>query len=433
MKRYKLTLYLLVVSLLMTQALAQKPKVSVWIEDNDTTQCYIDTLSTYNSDSSMAEVEFVPQANQWDVTRTALAGGSGPDIVVTPGPSFVYELAKAGLLLPMDDYTRGLGWDKDIVSWALSLGSVDGKLYSIPVELETMILYYNKTLFEQNGWSPPKTMDDLMTLAQTIQDAGITPFSGSNSEWRPANEWYASAFFNAVSGPQAVYEALSGTRPWTDATFVDAISALDSLQQNGWISGGLENYYTLTTDEYWNAFGKGEAAMVIEGSWAMGTIANYFGDAAGNSNDWDWVPFPSVSGEETFAIGVGSTYSINASSKVTDAAADYLSFFFSPETQASLTETCGFAPAPVRLTSDMLSGLDSRRARLYETISKASDAGNYGYLTWTFWGPKSDVYIYEEIEKVWGGEMTVEDYLAGLNDIASQELAANETPPLPAR
>ncbi len=426
-------IYIVMICLLVTLGFAQKPKVSVWIEDSDTAQCQIDTLSTYNSDSSMAEVEFVPQANNWDVIRTALAGGSGPDVVITPGPSFVFELAKAGLLLPMDEYTRGLGWDKNIVSWALSLGSVDGTLYSIPVELETMILYYNKTLFEQNGWTPPKTIDELMTLAQTIQDAGIMPFSGSNSEWRPANEWYASAFFNAVSGPQAVYEALNGTRPWTDEAFVKAISDLDSLQQNGWISGGLENYYTLTTDEYWNAFGSGQAAMVIEGSWAFANIGNYFGDAAGNTNDWDWVPFPSASGEDTFAIGVGSTYSINASSKVPDAAADYLSFFFAPETQASLTANCGFAPAPVRLTSDMLSGIDERRARLYETISKASDAGNYGYLTWTFWGPKSDVYIYEEIEKVWGGEMTVEDYLAGLNDIASQELSANETPPLPAR
>lgn len=427
------TIYTVIICLLVTLGFAQKPKVSVWIEDSETAPCYVDTLSSYNSDSAMAEVEFVPQANNWDVVRTALAGGSGPDVVITPGPSFVFELAKAGLLLPMNEYTKGLGWDQDIVSWALSLGSVDGTLYSIPVELETMILYYNKTLFEQNGWTAPKTIDELLALAQTIQDAGITPFSGSNSEWRPANEWYASAFFNAVSGPQAVYEALSGTRPWTDETFVEAIDALDALQQNGWISGGLENYYTLTTDEYWNAFGSGEAAMVIEGSWAFSTIGNYFGDAAGNSNDWDWVPFPSASGDETFAIGVGSTYSINSSSKVPDAAADYLSYFFSPETQASLTANCGFAPAPVRLTSDMLSGIDERRARLYETISKASDAGNYGYLTWTFWGPKSDVYIYEEIEKVWGGEMTVEDYLAGLNDIASEELAANETPPLPAR
>ncbi len=433
MNQHKTRLFLMIICLMATLSVAQKPKVTVWVEDNDTVQCSIDLLSTYNSETSVGEVEFVAQANQWDVTRTALAGGSGPDIVITPGPSFGFELAKAGFLLPMDDYTASMGWGKDMASWALSLGSVDGKLYSIPVELETMILYYNKTLFEQNGWTAPKTMDELMTLAQTIQDAGIMPFSGSNSEWRPANEWYASAFFNAVAGPQAVYEALSGTRPWTDAAFVDAIGALDALQQNSWISGGLENYYTITTDEYWNAFGAGEAAMVIEGSWAMGNIGDNFGEAAGNSNDWDWVPFPSASGEDTFAIGVGSTYSINASSKVPDAAADYLSFFFSPETQASLTETCGQAPAPVRITSDMLSEIDPRRAKLYDTISKASDAGNYGYLTWTFWGPKSDVYIYEELEKVWGGDITVEDYLSGLNDIASQELAAGETPPLPTR
>ena len=42
---------------------------------------------------------------------------------------------------------------------------------------------------------------------------------------------------------------------------------------------------------------------------------------------------------------------------------------------------------------------------------------DYGYTTWTFWPPKSETYLIEEIEKVWAGDMTVEEYLQGLQDI----------------
>ena len=91
------------------------------------------------------------------------------------------------------------------------------------------------------------------------------------------------------------------------------------------------------------------------------------------------------------------------------------------------------APAPVRISADMLEGIDERQARLFEAIGEASDAGNYGYLTWTFWPPRSDVYIYEEIELLWDGQITVEDYLAGLNDVFAEELAAGDIPPIPLR
>ena len=132
--------------------------------------------------------------------------------------------------------------------WALDLGKANGKLYSIPNEIETLVLYYNKTLFEENGWEPPKTMDELMTLAaDRSSDAGIIPFAHANPEWRPANEWFVGEFLNhGAGGPQKVYDALTGKAKWTDPDFVDALTELNDMQQNGWFMGGLDRYYTLT-------------------------------------------------------------------------------------------------------------------------------------------------------------------------------------------
>ncbi|MFN8452340.1 MAG: extracellular solute-binding protein [Anaerolineae bacterium] len=59
------------------------------------------------------------------------------------------------MLLPLDDYAaQYLAGADAFVPWAMSLSNVNGKLYSLPDQLETLILYYNKTLFEEHGWTP---------------------------------------------------------------------------------------------------------------------------------------------------------------------------------------------------------------------------------------------------------------------------------------
>ena len=418
-------------------AKVEKQKLTFWFNPpsgGESTSCFVDTVVTpFNEQSDTVFIDAVAQPNAWDATRTAIAGGAGPDIVVTPGPSFAFELAQAGQLLALDDFSDQFSWPDVFVPWALNLGKVDGKTYSLPDELETLVLYYNKTLFEANGWTPPKTVDDLMALAATISKAGVIPFSHANAEWRPSNEWFVGEMLNHVAGPQKVYEALTGKREWTDPDFLQAVQDLDQMQQQGWFMGGLDRYYTATGDERHAAFGNGDAAMNIEGTWFLNGIDTFFGEAAGNNNEWDWVPVPSTSGDAIYDVGSGSTWSINKNTANPEAAAEFLTYFFKPETQAKRLVACSTAPAPVRLNKDALGAIDPRAAGIYTDLGRASDANNYGYTTWTFWPPKSDVYIYEEIEKVWAGDMTASDYLQGLQDLFAEELAAGDIPPIPKR
>ena len=152
-----------------------RPTVTVWFNAGSQPSCTAPLITEgFNSTSQTAQVEITDVPEMWDVARTAVAGGGGPDVVISPGPSFVYEMAAANLILPLDDYAAALGWNDSFVPWALSLGTVDGTLYSLPNELETLILYYNKTLFEENGWEPPTTIDELMADDyQIIQPGGV--------------------------------------------------------------------------------------------------------------------------------------------------------------------------------------------------------------------------------------------------------------------
>lgn len=417
-----------------TPAAAQDGKLTLWYDTvggAETAECIVaNAIDPFNAQGGV-QVEATLQPNNWDATRTALAGGAGPDIVVTPGPSFVYELAKSGQLLSLDQFAAQMGWSESFVPWALDLGKVNGQLYSLPTEVETLVLYYNKTLFDEQGWTPPKTYDELMAVAQAAADADIIPFAHVNKEWRQANEWFVGEFLNhGAGGPTKVYEALSGTTPWTDQSFVDSLNLLNQMQQNGWFMGGLDRYYTGTFDDASAALAAGEAAMKIEGTWFQSDAQTFFGESG---QEWGWVPVPSADGQAYYDLGIGSTYSINAKSGNPEGAANFINYYFSPEMQAKLAVTCGLAPAPVTISPDQLTGLDSRYGEILNALNTASAQNNYGYTTWTFWPPKTETYLIEEIEKVWAGDMTVEEYLQGMQAQFDQEKAAGENPPLPTR
>jgi len=418
-------------------ASGEKVKITHWFNITDggeMANCIIDNIvKPFNAQNASIEVEAVTMANVWDASKTAIAGGAGPDLFDTPGPSYALAFARAGQLVPLDEYAKKYGWGERFAPWALNLGMVDGKLYSLSTEVETVVLYYNKTLFEQKGWTPPKTLDELAALAEAAQKEGIIPFASGNAEWKGVNEWLVGEWFNRIAGPQKVYDALTGKAKWTDPEFVKAVEMLTDMQRKGYFMGGLEKYYTATSDEFHSAFGSGKAAMNIEGTWFLPFIDNFFGEKANNTNDWGWVPMPSQDGKPLFNMAVGSTYSINKNTKNPDAVAEYLNYLFLPETQASYLTKCGLAPAAVKLDAASLQGLDPRRIEVLETLDRAAREGGYGYTTWTFWPAKTNTYLIEEIEKVWSGAITAQQYLEGMQKLFDEEVKAGAIPPIPVR
>jgi raffinose/stachyose/melibiose transport system substrate-binding protein len=418
-----------------THALAAQdaPKITFWLDitgGSDTAECLIDGVIKEYNDLGGIQVEATMQANGWTATQTALAGGAGPDIVVTPGPSLSLALGKAGQVLDLSAYAEQYAWADSFTPWALELGKVGDQLVAIPNEIETLVLYYNKTLFDANGWTPPTTFDEMTALAQTINDAGIMPFAHTNAEWKGANEWFVGEFLNHGAGPDKVYQALTGEIEWTDQAFVDALTVLNDYQQNGWFMGGLDRYYTTPSADATAALAYGDAAMKIEGTWLISDALTFFEESG---QEWDWVPMPSTDGAEIYDIGIGSTYSINANSSQADAAAEFLSAYFSAEFQAKTVSHCGMPPAPIEIPAELLADLDERQARGIERLNAASDQGNYGYTTWTFWPPATETYLIEEVEKVWAGDNTVVEYLQGIQDSFVAETAAGNVPPIPAR
>ncbi|MEQ1843786.1 MAG: hypothetical protein ABL994_25565, partial [Verrucomicrobiales bacterium] len=82
---------------------------------------------------------------------------------------------------------------------------------------------------------------------------------------------------------------------------------------------------------------------------------------------------------------------------------------------------------------DMLTRLDPRHAAILAGLNQASVTNTFGFSTSTFWPPKTELHLIEEIEKVWAGDMTSNDYLQGMQSLLDEELAAGDVPSIPVR
>jgi multiple sugar transport system substrate-binding protein len=108
-------------------------------------------------------------------TTATLAGSSGTyDIVETYG-FVIPQYGSQNKLAPLDDYFSKYADTyklNDISKDMRAAMTYNGKLYALPMQAQMYIMAYRKDVFDQLSLQPPKTFDELRTVAKTIQDKG---------------------------------------------------------------------------------------------------------------------------------------------------------------------------------------------------------------------------------------------------------------------
>ena len=282
-----------------------------------------------------------------------------------------------------------LGWNDRVLPVFLELGKYNGKLYALPKTYETLGLFYNKTLFDDEGWTPPTTIAELEMLADAMLAKGIVPFAAGNADWRPTNEHYVSIVINSVAGPDNVFKALTGEIPWTAEPFVKAIDTLNAWWQKGYFG---PNYFSLTGEQAfaqvqpdrpaWRrpAPGTSERAALLPAEQCRAGLRR--------------LPQRSrASGAPVFALGIGSTFSIAATSQNPDGAAAVIDYVFSDKFYGDMNRS-GRASGTCRCATSPRSSIGDKVLPLYtetmKTLAASVDAKQYGYTTWTFLPPATD-------------------------------------------
>jgi len=126
-------------------------------------------------------LQTAPIDSMRSVLQTQLRSGEGPDVFRWgSGPSFGGALIEAGLVMDLTDAYEQNGWE--VYDFAKEQVTVDGKVYAIPGEPETIGVFYNKEVLDNLGIAEPTSLAELDQAAAAAKAAGFVPFAVSDQE-----------------------------------------------------------------------------------------------------------------------------------------------------------------------------------------------------------------------------------------------------------
>ena len=151
----------------------------------------------FNAENPDIEVEAVYTGNYDDTVtkiQTAAQGGNPPDLFVSLATQR-FTMASSEMAMPLDeliaeDGEEGKKYISDFLESFMEDSYVNGKIYSIPFQRSTMVLFYNKDAFKEAGLDPekaPETWEELVEMAKKVttdkrKGVGIALNSGS-AQW----------------------------------------------------------------------------------------------------------------------------------------------------------------------------------------------------------------------------------------------------------
>ncbi len=349
--------------------------------------------------SKNIKVVYDPGVNQSyeEKLKTELAAGTAPDIVWIPGAS-VADYASAGQLLDIKQFA-----DKDssfkideFYPQPIAELTNQGKIYGLPRDISTMVVYYNADLFQAAGLPTPKelaeqgkwNLDTLLESAQKLTDSSKQQYGlGFGNWWGPAWGYFTNAAGGGMFNRERTACGLSTPESIAGAQYVA------DLYKNKLVPAGDADGEAL--------FNAGKVGMYFNGRWftpGVRTNAKF---------NWDVAEMPQGKVKSTWLFW--GPYVVNAKTKSPDAAWEVLKQLTSPEAMGKVAQMGTNIPAR-KNQSAVDAFLQSSPPANNQAFIKGTDYAVAEQALWTGnWADFSG-----EAQKLWdqliAGQITAEEF-----------------------
>lgn len=225
--------------------------------------------------------EFIHQPDEYETKLQALiAAGDGPDVFLL-NSNQILRFANEGVILDQQPYYDAAGIDVDETYVEAAIWRKDGELLTVAPSLNSIILFYNKSIFDAAGVEyPPFERENAWTWDQFVEVSrqlthgeAMDKYYGVYAApwmtiWTPFVFSNGSNWFNedgtalTLNSPEAV-EVL---QDMADLRLVEGVApTLDIADSIGW-DVMLQS---------------GRIAMFIDGTWNVPTMIETWGDDLG--------------------------------------------------------------------------------------------------------------------------------------------------------
>ena len=171
---------------------------------------------------------------------------------------------------PVDDLWQAWGAEAEFMPGALEDVIWNGRVYGVPLDINTLFTIYNRRLFTENGIDPPDsdwTFDELMSMTKQLTLKDGSRYGTALS----ASGWYLYGLVRAAGG-DLLTERNGHVRATFDAPAV--VSALTTMRNLGVRDqvATLPPLQPRQSDHPVALFGAGKVALFFSGPWDLAVL-----------------------------------------------------------------------------------------------------------------------------------------------------------------
>lgn len=248
------------------------------------------------------ELEVVTEADRpsyLEKLKTLIAGGNMPDIIDIDATPYCQELVDAGYLVDMNTWLKDNSIYDSFLPISLAYQEfTDGDLYTLPMELNAEMIWYNKEIFEKCGITKtPSSLNEWLDDCEIIKNAGYTPISVDGIDRWPVLRYLAMAPY-AETGNDYAIKLANGEVSMGDETGLKGLDFYTKIGQY-FQDGFATTDYAAAQSMFIN----GESAMYYIGTWEFAAMNDLYNEG---KIDYFFMP-KSIDGE-----GDGKPYCVNS-------------------------------------------------------------------------------------------------------------------------
>jgi sn-glycerol 3-phosphate transport system substrate-binding protein len=207
-----------------------------------------------------------------DKAQTAFLAGNPPEIAVLDAPNLL-TLMDIDAIIPLDEFIAQEGGDafvNNFLEGFMKIARFDGKIWSIPWQRSTPIMYYNKDFYREVGLDPEKPASTWDELAEYAKKLTKTDASGNVERWGvliPNDYWLTMPLLLQAGG---VADNEPGTYIAIDTEEMrDVYRFLHKLAYEMKVTTGVTPWSQSVSD-----FATGKTAMLYHSTGALTYIRN---------------------------------------------------------------------------------------------------------------------------------------------------------------
>ena len=365
-----------------------------------------------------AEIKHKAEVDIAGALQSRFVGGNPPDFVNDSGDGQIPlgQLVSDDQLYDLTDLFNAPSWDDPnkkvrdtLVPGAIEQGTFGDKPYVLHMALTVFGLWYNKALFDKNGWAPPKTWQEMLDLSKDIKAAGIAPWSYPGVHARYMT-WALLTMAAKLAG-QDILKDIDNLKEgaWQHEAIKESANALAGLRKSGYFLSGVEGMDHIQAQKAWN---DGKAAFYPCGSW----LESEQKDVTPEGFEFAFTPEPLLSDSsampfEALHAAPGEPYVVPKQAKNPRGGLEYMRIMLSKEGAKGFTEQVSSLTVVQGAAEGVTlpAGLTS--------ASTALDAAGDNVINWmynTWYGKMWNPGINTQVADLLTARKTVEEFCAGM-------------------